>query len=136
MVTSRFITEQDRASVEQALSRDLFHPGTKADVFFEPGTITNVYEYDGKPVLLVRVYSCLHLDLMCYDNADVVHNKAVLEEGWYPLVAGARAAGFKEIVTTANGPALLKFLTKKVEDGGFGFEEVNVNGEVSLRRTL
>ena len=136
MVTSRRIAETDRAGIEQALVRDEFHPGAKSDVFFEPGTVTNVYEYDKKPVLLVRVYKCLHLDLMCYDNADVEHNKMVLEAGWEKLVTSAKSNGFKEIVTSVNGKALFRFLTKKVEDGGFGFEQVNVNGEVGLRRLL
>lgn len=136
MVTSRRITETDRASIEQALARDTFHPGVKADVFYEPGTLTNIYEYDREPVLAVRVYKSLHLDLMCYDNADVKRNKKVLEAGWQKLIVSAKANGFKEIVTSANGIALLRFLTKKVEDGGFGFEEINVNGEVALRRSL
>jgi len=98
--------------------------------------LTNVYEYDKKPVLLVRVYKCLHLDLMCYDNSDVEHNKAVLEAGWEKLVTSAKASGFKEIITSVNGKALHRFLTKKVEEGGFGFQEVNVGGEVALRRLL
>jgi len=136
MITSRRIEETDRASVEQALARDTFHPGVTADVFWEPGTLTNVYEYDKKPVLLVRVYKCLHLDLMCYDNSDVEHNKAVLEAGWEKLVTSAKASGFKEIITSVNGKALHRFLTKKVEEGGFGFQEVNVGGEVALRRLL
>ena len=136
MITSRRIEETDRASVEQALARDTFHPGVTADVFWEPGTLTNVYEYDKKPVLLVRVYKCLHLDLMCYDNSDVVHNKAVLEAGWEKLVTSAKDNGFKEIITSVNGKALHRFLTKKVEEGGFGFQEVNVGGEVALRRIL
>ena len=136
MITSRRIEETDRASVEQALARDTFHPGVTADVFWEPGTLTNVYEYDKKPILLVRVYKCLHIDLMCYDNSDVVRNKAVLEAGWEKLVTSAKESGFKEIITSVNGKALFRFLTKKVEDGGFGFEEVAVGGEVALRRQL
>ena len=136
MVTSRRITEQDRGGIEQALARDEFHPGVTADVFWEPGTLTNVYEYDKKPVLLVRVYKCLHLDLMCYDNTDFERNRTVLEAGWPKLVESAKKSGFKEIITSVNGKALFRFLTKKVEDGGFGFEEVNVGGEVALRRLL
>ena len=136
MVTSRRIAETDRAGIEQALARDEFHPGAKSDVFFEPGTVTNVYEYDKKPVLLVRVYKCLHLDLMCYDNADVEHNKMVLEAGWEKLVTSAKSNGFKEIVTSVNGAALLKFLTRPVEHGGFGFERIEVYGEIALRRLL
>jgi hypothetical protein len=136
MVTSRRIAETDRASIEQALARDTFHPGVTADVFYEPGTATNIYEYDHNPVLVVRVYKSLHLDLMCYDNADVERNRKVLEVGWPKLVASAKANGFKEIVTSVNGPALYRFLTKKVEEGGFGFEEVQINGEIALRRML
>ena len=138
MISSRRIEETDRASIEQALARDIFHPGVKADVFYEPGTATNVYEYDHEPVLVVRVYKCLHLDLMCYDNTDFVRNKKVLEAGWPKLVASAKSNGFKEVITSVNGPALLRFLTKKVEDGGFGFEEVQTkeSGEIALRRVL
>ena len=136
MVTSRRLAETDRAGIEQALARDEFHPGVTADVFWEPGTLTNVYEYDKKPVLLVRVYKCLHLDLMCYDNTDFERNRTVLEAGWPKLVESAKKSGFKEIITSVNGKALFRFLTKKVEDGGFGFQEVNVNGEVGLRRQL
>ena len=136
MITSRRITEIDRAGVEQALARDEFHPGVTADVFWEPGTLTNVYEYDKKPVLLVRVYKCLHLDLMCYDNTDFERNRTVLEAGWPKLVESAKKSGFKEIITSVNGKALHRFLTKKVEEGGFGFEEVNVGGETALRRIL
>ena len=136
MISSRRITEADRLGISEALAHDTFHPGVKPDAFFEPGTVTNVYEYDKKPVLLVRVYKCLHLDLMCYDNADVERNKTVLEAGWPKLVESAKKSGFKEIITSVNGKALFRFLTKKVEDGGFGFEEVAVGGEVALRRQL
>lgn len=136
MVTSRRIAETDRAGIEQALARDSFHPGVTADVFWEPGTLTNVYECDGNPILLVRVYKCLHLDLMCYDNADVERNKKVLQAGWPKLVESAKKNGFKEITTTVNGKSLHRFLTKKVEEGGFGFQEAAVNGEVGLRRQL
>jgi hypothetical protein len=133
---SRPVEQADRPSIEAALARDVFHSSVSSDVFFQPGTCTSVYEDDGKPVLLVRAYRSLHLDLMCFDNADTVRNKAVLEEGWPRLVENAKANGFKEINTSANGPALLKFLTKKIEDGGFGFEVINVKGEVALRRAL
>jgi hypothetical protein len=44
MVTSRRVHETDRAGIEQALARDTFHPDAKTDAFFEPGTLTNVYE--------------------------------------------------------------------------------------------
>jgi hypothetical protein len=136
MITSRRIAETDRASIEQALARDTFHPGVRADVFYEPGTLTNIYEYDREPVLAVRVYKSLHLDLMCYDNADVERNRKVLEAGWQKLVASAKENGFKEIVTAVNGAALLKFLKRPVTQGGFGFEEISVNGEIALRRLL
>src|ERR1700676_3997725 len=106
MITSRRITETDRASIEQALARDFFHPGTPSNVFFEPGTVTNIYEEDHQPVLLVKVYKCLHLDLLCYDNADTVRNKHVLQAGWIKLIADAKANGFKEIVTSVNGPEI------------------------------
>jgi hypothetical protein len=136
MITSRRITETDRTSIKHALAQDTFHPDTNSDVFYQEGVITNAYEDEKGISLFVRAYKVLHIDLLCFDNGDHVRNRIALEAGWPALVAGARAGGFKEIVTSVNGPALLKFVTKKIEDGGFGFKEVNVNGEISLRRTV
>lgn len=136
MVTSRQITETDRPSLAQALDRDIFHQGTKVDAFYEKGTMTNVYEDEQGPVLVLRASRSLRIDMMFFDNDARLRNKAVMLEGFQALLHGARQAGFKEITTSTNSPALLKFATLKEEDGGFGFEEVTVNGEVALRRQL
>jgi hypothetical protein len=136
MISSRRIEESDRVRIEQALARDTFHPDAKSDIFYQEGVITNAYEDEAGIALFVRAYKVLHIDLLCFDNGDHVRNRAALEAGWPALVAGARAGGFKEIVTSVNGPALLKFVTKKIEDGGFGFEKIEVNGEIALRRML
>jgi len=136
MVTSRRIEEKDRTSIEQGLAHDTFHPGTKADAFYLPNVLTNVYEDEAGPIMLVRAARSLRIDMMFFDNKDYKRNKEAMLAGFDTLCAGAKAAGFLEITTSTNSPALLRFATKKREDGGFGFEEVNVNGEVALRRVL
>jgi hypothetical protein len=52
------------------------------------------------------------------------------------IESNARANGFKEITTTVNGAALLKFVCRSEEQGGLGFERVEINGEVSLKKLL
>lgn len=136
MVTSRKIEDTDRASIAQALARDIFHPGTSADAFYLPNVLTNVYEDEAGPILLLRGARSLRIDMLFFDNLDRERNKAAMLAGFQKLVDGAKAAGFLQITTSTNSPALLKFATTKTEDGGFGFEEVNVNGEVALRRQL
>jgi hypothetical protein len=136
MVTSRQITKADRPAIADALSKDIFHQGTKVNAFYEKGTLTNVYEDEQGPVFLLRGSRSLRIDMMFFDNGDRERNKATMLAGFQALVAGARAAGFKEITTSTNSPALLQFALLKEKDGGFGFEEVTVNGEVALRRLL
>lgn len=136
MVTSRHITEDDKASIQQALANDQFHRSTSADAFYDEGTLSNIYEDEDGPILLLRGSRSLRIDMMFFDNSAKVRNREAMLAGFQKLVDGAKAAGFKEITTSTNSPALLKFATMKIEDGGFGFEEVNVNGEVALRRQL
>jgi hypothetical protein len=137
MITSRQVDLlRDRDTLEDALSRDEFHRGTDVSAFFQPGTITNVYEDENGPIVWLRASRSLRIDMMFFDNADRLRNKEAMVVGFRKLVEGAKAAGFAEITTSTNSPALLKFATISIEDGGFGFEEVNVNGEVALRRPL
>lgn len=136
MVTSRRIEETDRVSIDEALTRDQYHPGTKSDVFFLDNVVTNVYEDEAGPIMLVRASRSLRIDMMFFENVDVVRNKAAMLAGFQKLVDGVKAAGFTEITTSTNSPSLLKFATRPKELGGFGFEEVNVNGEIALRRQL
>ena len=136
MISSRRIHEIDRPSIDTALARDQFHIGTKSDTFYQEDVLTNLYEDEDGPIMLVRGSKSLRIDMLFFDNSDKVRNKAAMLAGFQKLADGAKAAGFTEITTSTNSLTLLNFATVKVEDGGFGFEKVNVNGEIALRRLL
>ena len=136
MVSCRAVSESDRPVLEAALAKDVFHPGVQADVFYEPGTVANMYSDSEGPVLFVRGYKSLHIDLLCVDNSDAARNRAVMQSDFKVIESNARAAGFKEIITSVNGLALLKFVCRPEDKGGLGFERTEVNGEIALRKVL
>lgn len=137
MITSRQVTAEDRTRIAEALSRDTFHPNTKADAFYMPGTVSNVYEDEqGNPILFVRASRSLRIDMCFFKNDAKAHNKEAMIAGFKQLVLLAKTAGFAEIVTSTNSEALRKFACIPVDKGGFGFEEINIEGEIGLRRQL
>ncbi len=131
--------EKDRAHLDAALSVDAFHLTTKSD-FFLPLThegkpdvrvITNCYADSDGPVLYVRQTKALRIDLCFSDNNNHQRNKEAMIFGWNRLCDQAVQNGFTEIITSTNSPMLMKF-GKDV----FGFKEVQVDGEVVLRKDL
>ena len=128
MVTNRLLEEKDEAILTDSLSKDSFHKNTTFDFFLEQGTISNVYELNDKPVLVVRACKSLRLDIQYLDNNDFRSNMKVMLEGFPELVEKARENGFKEIVFVTTNPVLKKFCTKYL-----GFTEVE--GE-ELRRII
>ena len=133
MVTSRHIDESDKAVLSVSLDRDKFHPNIKPDVFYEAGTIANVYEDEAGPIMFVRGCRSLRIDMCFVNNADSERNKAAMLAGFETLAAGAKAAGFKEIITSSNSPALVAFGEKYF---GFVRMQTDENGEIALRREL
>ena len=133
MVTSRRIEDTDRADIEQALARDPFHPSTKADAFYLPNVVTNVYEDEAGIVMLVRAARSLRIDMMFFSNEDSKRNREAMLAGWEALVTGAQKAGFLEITSSSNSPALVAFACKVL-----GFEKVQTteSGEIALRKAL
>ena len=123
----------DRAVLVESLARDQYHPATMLNVFYEPGTLTNIYEDEAGPIMFVRGCRSLRIDMCFVDNADSERNKEAMLAGFEKLAAGAKAAGFREIITSTNSPKLLAFGKR-----WFGFEEVQTaeNGEIELRRFL
>lgn len=133
MVTSRHIEEADIAVLVASLAQDVFHPGVKTEVFYEPGTLTNVYEDEAGPIMFVRGCRSLRIDMCFVNNGDNERNKAAMLAGFEKLAAGAKAAGFKDIVTSSNSPVLVAFGEKYF---GFVRMQAQENGEVALRREL
>lgn len=133
MVTSRQIDELDRAAIKRALGQDKFHVGTKADVFYQYGALTNVYEDEDGPIMLVRGSKSLRIDMLFFDNEDSVRNREAMMTGWRALIENAKRSGFSEIVTSSNSPALVEFGCKFL---GFEKMQTEENKEIALRRLL
>jgi hypothetical protein len=131
--------EKDQAYVEAALSVDSFHPTTTSDFILptQPdGTpdvryVTTCYSDAAGPVLYVRQTKALRIDMVFTDNKDSRRNAEAMLFGWQALVQNARDSGFTEILTSTNSHELMKF-GKDV----FGFQEVQVDGEIVLRKEL
>lgn len=126
MLTSRRLEESDREMLTESLSRDEFHKGTTSDFFYENGTVSNVYNLDDSPVVVLRACKALRLDIQFLDNEDKRRNAAALMGGFQALVEMARANGFKELVFCSTSPLLVEFCKKH-----FGYEEVE--GELRLK---
>lgn len=127
MVTSRKITEQDRASIADALDRDLFHQGTPPEVFYAAGTFANVYEDEDGIVLFLRARKALRIEMVFSNNADSQRNAAAMIAGWKALVENAKKNGFSEIVASTNSAQLREFAIQM-----FGMRETNIGEEHEL----
>ncbi len=131
--------EKDRAHLDAALAVDEFHPTTKSDFFLplspngelDVRVVTNCYADSAGPILYVRQAKALRIDMCFTNNDDHKRNKAAMLHGWDALCTQARQSGFTEILCSTNSPNLLKFGTNV-----FGFTEVQVDGEVVLRKEL
>lgn len=132
-------TVQDRAYLDAALSVDAFHPTTKSDFFLplladgdlDARVTTNVYSDEKGPILFVRHAKALRIDMCFSDNNDHKRNAAAMKFGWGDLVQRAKESGFTEIICSTNSPMLKKF-----GEDVFGFKEVQVDGEVALRKEI
>ena len=131
MISSRQVVEEDRTDIAQALVRDRFHAGITTDVFYKPGTISNIYEDAEGPVFVLRASKSLRIDMMFFSSKDSKRNAAAMIAGWEKLAESAKAAGFTEVTTSSNSPLLVRFAEKFL-----GFEKVQVGNEVALRRLL
>ena len=131
--------EKDRSHLDAALSVDAFHPTTTSDFFLplQPNGIpdvrvtTNVYSDEKGPILFVRQAKALRIDMCFSDNEDHKRNAAAMKFGWDALVQRAKESGFTEIICSTNSPMLKKF-----GEDVFGFKEVQVDGEVALRKEI
>ena len=132
-------TVQDRSHLDAALSVDAFHPTTKSDFFLPLRTdgdldarvTTAVYSDEAGPILFVRQTKALRIDMCFSDNNDHQRNKKAMLFGWDALVERAVANGFTEIITSTNSPSLKHFGKET-----FGFKEVQIGGEIVLRKEL
>lgn len=128
MITSRLLEEKDLPMLTDSLATSEFHKDTDTSFFTKEGTISNVYELDNEPILVVRACKSLRLDIEFLDNNDVQRNREVMLEGLPLLAEQAKANGFTELYFDTKNPLLKRFCEKRL-----GFK--TVDGD-TLRKAL
>lgn len=114
MIENRIITLDDYNFLELSLARDVEHPTTDPEFFYNPRTITSVYLDELGPVIYARGAKTLRLDLHFTNNADARRNLKVMLDKFPDLVYTAKENGFSEVMFNSVSPLLRKFCIKRL----------------------
>ncbi len=130
MISHCPITSKDKEDLDQIISNDPFHKNVlTSDFFMMPGTYTERYDLDGKPVLYVRATKSLRIDLQFVNCDDKRSNAKVMLEKFNELVKQAKASGFTEIYCNTASSKLSDFCVKHL-----GF--IKINDKDVLRKLI
>jgi hypothetical protein len=127
MITTRVLTEQDHPALQEAITRDNFHPGEwKVDDFIhtpESPKVCTVIEDAHGPIAFVRFTKSLRIACVWNDAADNQRNGRAIIFGIRDAVKLARANGFNEIIITTDHDKLATFFTQvmKMKKSGSEF---------------
>ena len=113
MVTDRLIEAGDINLLELSLAKDEHHKDTDSSFFYQPGTVTKVYEDEDGPILFARGSAALRLDLQYVSNDDVKRNMKAMLSGFDALAKKAKENGFHEIIFTTNSEMMRRFCVKR-----------------------
>ena len=126
MITSRFITEDDRQLLENSLAQDGYHKDTMPDFFFEESTVCSVFSDEEGVILFVRAkpfgYNgmiAIQLDIQYVNNLDAKRNMKAMLTGFPIIEERAKQEGFVGFLFQSEVPLLRKFCVKRL-----GFYEV------------
>ena len=129
MITSRYITPEDRELLANSLSGDEFHRDTPVDFFYEEGTICSVFCDEEGIVLFVRakpVYdnekfiAIICMDIQYLNNLNARRNMKAMLTGFPIIEERARKEGFAGFLFQSEMPLLRRFCVKRL-----GFQEAN-----------
>lgn len=112
---SRVIAVEDRQAIQDAMDKNTWHPGQRAESYMVNG-VTFVYG-DEKPVTFLNYEKILRVRVQWTDEQDREQNKAALIQMVEDAVHLARENGYGEIIFQTDNPALAEFC------GKLGFEE-------------
>jgi hypothetical protein len=125
MITSYRITGEDWELLEAAMKQD-DHSGLSYPLFYyEPGTVCNVWQYNGSPVLFCRGkvledQTSVWLNVQFVNNKDKRKNAIVINAMVTDLIYKLGHEGFKDLQFKSDASALVDFCKKK-----FGFVEID-----------
>jgi hypothetical protein len=128
MITSRYLEAGDKQMLADSLSQDAYHKDTTdADFFYDPRTVSSVFEDEQGPVCVIKGSPVLRFDIQFLNNKDFRRNRAALLRAFSHYLTTAKENGFTEFAFQSDSPLLIAFCKKH-----FGF--VESSGE--LRKQL
>jgi hypothetical protein len=129
MITTRYITENDRTLLSTSLALDEYHKDTEVDFFYEPDTVCSVYEDEKGPILFLRGKAIVHegigviqLDIQYINNNDGKRNLKAMMQGFPELENRAKANGFSGFFFVSNVPVLKSFCIKRLGFEDYGYD--------------
>ena len=113
MIDIRQMTESDKPALQDAITRDVFHPGEwKVEHFDQPNILSQVIEDSQGPIAFVRFTKTLRISCVWNDGENVARNARAIIFGIQKAVERARASGYTEIIITTSHDKLAKFFVK------------------------
>lgn len=101
---SRVMFVEDKAKLQEAMDKNTWHPGQKAESYMVNG-VTFVYG-DEKPVTFLNYEKILRVRVQWTDEQDREQNRAALIQMIEDAVHLARANDYGEIIFQTDNPAL------------------------------
>lgn len=125
MIEMRPFEESDVPALEQAISRDTFHPDSWKTEHFtaeKPPKVCSVIADSKGPIAFVRYTKTLRVSCVWNDAEDNHRNARAIIHGIRDAVEKARASGFTEIIVTTESDKLATFFERVLEMSKSGSE--------------
>jgi hypothetical protein len=126
VIQIRPFEESDVPALEQAISRDAFHPaGTWKTEHFtgeKPAKVVSVIEDSHGPITFVRYTKTLRITCVWNDGEDNHRNARAIILGIKDAVERARASGFTEIIVETESDKLATFFERVLKMSKSGSE--------------
>jgi len=112
-MSTRLVTEGDRATLESWIQAEPSHPHNTSDYYINPpkGIATCVYE-DSEAVIVARYTPILRIDFDFNPDASPERVKALMQAEFPNVVKQAKAQGFSELLFESTNAPLIGFCKK------------------------
>jgi hypothetical protein len=113
-MSSRLVTEGDRAMLESWIQAEPSHPNNTPDFYVNPpkGIATCIYEDGNGPVIAARYTPILRIDFDFNPDASPERVKALMQAEFPNVVKQAKAQGFSELLFESTSAPLIAFCKK------------------------
>jgi hypothetical protein len=113
-MSSRLVTEGDRAMLESWIQAEPSHPNNTPDYYINPpkGIATCIYEDAESPVIVARYTPILRIDFDFNPDASPERVKALMQSEFPSVVKLAKAQGFSVLLFESTSAPLIGFCKK------------------------